>query len=329
MSDFFSRLAALSPRKRELFHQWFKARVAQGGTGARTSEVLVPLRTGGAGRPLFCVHPAGGQVVAYTALASLLGTQRPFYALQSRALDDPREERTRLEEMATEYVAAVREHQPEGPYLLMGWSMGGVIAHAMAWELERQGHTVALLGLVDAHHFTHAAQGGSDPLLGPALALGNDFVARFLALEAAEQQRLRQELQGLEAEERLQRTLAWGRAHRLLSSELLEGTLEVVRRRLALVEQHERVLKAHRPRVVQAPLDIWWASEGLEAGRPVTDWKPYTTGPVREQFLTGNHFDVVRMPACRPLVEQLTERLSSLAGTGSPGGVRALEAESS
>ncbi|MEO6196103.1 MAG: amino acid adenylation domain-containing protein, partial [Thermoanaerobaculia bacterium] len=86
--------------------------------------VLVPLQAGASGRrPLFCVHPVGGEVVAYRLLARHLGAGQPVHGLQSP--DPPLAD---LREMAGRYAAAVREVQPAGPYRIAGWSMGGVVA---------------------------------------------------------------------------------------------------------------------------------------------------------------------------------------------------------
>ncbi len=108
--------------------------------------VLVPLQTGASGRrPLFCVHPVGGEVVAYRPLARHLGAGQPVYGLQSP--DPPLAD---LREMAGRYAAAVREVQPEGPYRLAGWSMGGVVAYEMARQLQALGEKVEVLALIDS-----------------------------------------------------------------------------------------------------------------------------------------------------------------------------------
>jgi amino acid adenylation domain-containing protein len=108
--------------------------------------VLVPLQRGAPGhRPFFCVHPVGGEVVAYRELARQLGADQPFYGLQSP--DPPLSD---LVQMSTLYVAAVRGAQPEGPYRIGGWSMGGIVAYEMARQLEAQGETVELLVVIDA-----------------------------------------------------------------------------------------------------------------------------------------------------------------------------------
>ena len=95
------------------------------------------------------VHPPGGIVVCYQALAHRLGAERPFHGIRSRGLHGETELPASLEEMAAEYVAVIRAVQPQGPYHLGGWSMGGVIAYEMAQQLRAQGQTVGLLALLD------------------------------------------------------------------------------------------------------------------------------------------------------------------------------------
>jgi thioesterase domain-containing protein len=96
--------------------------------------------------PLFCVHPVGGGAAHYAHLASALGAERSFYGLQGL---DPDESFIDLEERAARLVKAVREVQPRGPYLLGGWSFGGLVAFEMAQQLRDQGEAIALLALLD------------------------------------------------------------------------------------------------------------------------------------------------------------------------------------
>jgi thioesterase domain-containing protein len=95
------------------------------------------------------VHPPGGIVVCYQALALRLGDDRRFYGIRARGLHGETDLPERLEDMAAEYVAAVRSLQPEGPYYLGGWSMGGIVALEMAQQLLAQGQQIALLALLD------------------------------------------------------------------------------------------------------------------------------------------------------------------------------------
>src|SRR5262249_18611494 len=95
------------------------------------------------------VHPPGGIVVCYHALAHGLGRERPVYGIRSRGLHGETELPTCLEDMAAEYVAAIREFQPRGAFVLGGWSSGGLVALEMAQQLLAQEESIALLALLD------------------------------------------------------------------------------------------------------------------------------------------------------------------------------------
>jgi pimeloyl-ACP methyl ester carboxylesterase len=111
---------------------------------------LVRLQAGGSERPFFLVHPVGGNVLSYGALVNHLGRERGYYGLQAHGLMEGQSPLKRVDEMATEYLAALRTVQPEGPYLLGGWSMGGVVAFEMARQLTAQEQQVELLALIDS-----------------------------------------------------------------------------------------------------------------------------------------------------------------------------------
>src|SRR5262249_44859378 len=99
--------------------------------GKLREQSLVCIQPQGSRPPLFLVHPASGNVMGYVVLAHRLGTEQPVYGVQSRGLDPDRKPTTRVEDMASEYLQELISVQPEGPYHLGGWSMGGVIAFEM------------------------------------------------------------------------------------------------------------------------------------------------------------------------------------------------------
>src|SRR6185295_16996263 len=111
---------------------------------------LVPIQTEGARPPFFCVHAVGGNVLEYYNLALHLGTDQPFYALQSRGLSGEQPQKT-IEDMAAHYLIEIRQLQPEGPYFIGGRSLGGMIAYEMACQLHAGGEEVALLALLDSY----------------------------------------------------------------------------------------------------------------------------------------------------------------------------------
>ncbi|MFI1920289.1 non-ribosomal peptide synthase/polyketide synthase [Nocardia sp. NPDC020380] len=116
----------------------------------RAFDVLLPLRTGGTGAPLFCIHPVGGVAWSFAGLTAHLDESRPIYGLQSPTLGSAVPLPDSIEDWADRYVAEIRRVQPEGPYHLLGWSLGGVIAHAVAVRLQDQGQRVASLAMLDS-----------------------------------------------------------------------------------------------------------------------------------------------------------------------------------
>ena len=132
------------------------SRLAQAAETQKTAPSVfdanpVPLKPSGELPPLYLVHEPSGDPLVYTSLAALMSPSLPVYALQAlgvHALEHPPET---LEALARCHVAAIRRHQPQGPYRLAGWSMGGVIAYEMAMQLRAQGATVDFVGLLDAY----------------------------------------------------------------------------------------------------------------------------------------------------------------------------------
>jgi thioesterase domain-containing protein/acyl carrier protein len=116
---------------------------------SQSPSVLVNIQPHGSWPPLFCVHAVGGQVTSYGELSRGLGDEQPFYGLQSPPANYFPESDISIEQMATLYNQQIRSVQPVGPYLLSGWSMGGLVAWEMAQQLMKEGETISLLALID------------------------------------------------------------------------------------------------------------------------------------------------------------------------------------
>ncbi|MBB3104790.1 amino acid adenylation domain-containing protein [Azomonas macrocytogenes] len=100
--------------------------------------------------PLFCLHGGFGTVFDYEPLARRLNRRRTVYGIQCRMLFDSAWQDISLEQMAKDYAQRIRQIQVEGPYYLLGWSLGGTLALLVAYELESQGEQVVFAGLVDS-----------------------------------------------------------------------------------------------------------------------------------------------------------------------------------
>lgn len=119
------------------------------GDGGSAFEVILPLRTSGSAAPLFCVHPIAGLSWRYSTLLSALSADHPVYAVQARGLDGTEPLPASMDELATDYARQIRAVQPEGPYHLLGWSLGGIMAQAVATALEADGQQIGLLAVLD------------------------------------------------------------------------------------------------------------------------------------------------------------------------------------
>ncbi|MDN3358159.1 non-ribosomal peptide synthetase [Actinomadura sp. DC4] len=154
-----------------------RARLDEVRTGS-PYDVLLPVRPGDDRPPLFCVHPAGGLGWCYAPLATRLPPGRPAYALQARGIERPDPLPDSVEEMAADYTERIRAAWPGGPYLLLGWSFGGLVAHAVATRLQEQGAKVALLAILDSYPAATAGGGRQDEAAPVPESLAPDILGR-------------------------------------------------------------------------------------------------------------------------------------------------------
>ncbi|WP_302832566.1 non-ribosomal peptide synthetase [Streptomyces sp. GbtcB6] len=126
-------------------------------------DALLPLQSGGSRPPLFCLHHSTGLAWSYAALLRHLPEDLPVYGLQTPGFTDRRAMPGSVDELVADYVARIRTVQPEGPYQLLGWSFGAVLAQAIATELEAQGDEVVLLALLDGFPGGHHREDDTGP----------------------------------------------------------------------------------------------------------------------------------------------------------------------
>ncbi|OJT19745.1 hypothetical protein BO221_36000 [Archangium sp. Cb G35] len=264
---------------------------------------LVPIQPRGSRRPFFCVHPVGGNVLCYAELARQLGPDRPFYGLQSQGLvsssPPPLE---RIEEMAALYVEAVRTVQPEGPYLLGGWSLGGVVAFEMARQLEQRGERVEVLALIDP-----------SPAMASATPVPEDTGAQVASLFAMDLGQLgRMELpaellaQG-DSEALLRHLLEEGRKAGLLVPEV---GLEQLRALRDVFTHNLRALHQYVPRPIGSGLTVLRASESPDGDSQDRGWGTLARSGAQVLEVPGDHYALLRAPHVQVLAERLAGLLA-------------------
>ncbi|CAA0088885.1 Dimodular nonribosomal peptide synthase [Zhongshania aliphaticivorans] len=126
--------------------------------------MILPLKSTGTSAPLFCIHPVIGLSWAYSGLARHLSSDQNLYGIQARGLATEFLETSAtvlpqsIGEMAKEYIDHIRRVQPAGPYHLLGWSMGGLLAHEITRRLEADGETINYLAILDAYPYVQKDQ---------------------------------------------------------------------------------------------------------------------------------------------------------------------------
>jgi amino acid adenylation domain-containing protein/non-ribosomal peptide synthase protein (TIGR01720 family) len=261
---------------------------------------LVALNAADGGEPpLFCVHPAGGAVFGYQALARSL--TRPVYGILCPGLADAAWNPDSLAAIAGDYARLLMAAQPDGPCHLLGWSLGGALAMAMAHDLERAGREVAFLGLVDSY-----VPGFDEDGWTPERAAREDldgFLREFLPGGRAE--RL-----GEQVQRRLGDTPIDGAVLRRLLDELADPALPdaaQLARSFDLLQLLTRLARTHRVRPLRVAPHCWWSTNAGEAAAPALARLEQAWGRTA-RYSTGipaDHEGLVRAPEFLADIQEL------------------------
>ncbi len=131
------------------------AEVRTSGSAIERMSTINPIQEEGELPPLFCMPAADGLTLVYHELSACLGNNQPVYGLDSPAIYREAIPDT-LEALAARFIEDMREIQPHGPYLVIGYCSGGTTALEVAQQLRQQGETVALLGLIETYNWRDA-----------------------------------------------------------------------------------------------------------------------------------------------------------------------------
>jgi len=227
---------------------------------------VLPIRPTGDRTPFFFVHSGLGSALPYVGLARHLDAGHPIYGLQSPSVGSGAPLPTSMEQVAQLYIGHLKEVRPEGPYNLLGWSFGGVLAQEIAVRLQEAGDTVELLVNLDGypHRPGHDDEDVDDreQLVRVMEVIGHD----------------RAEFDGRELTAR--DVVEVLRRDRNPLAELGEERLLAM---LAVVRNHGKLMERFTPSRYTGPMRLFAAVEDLteaEVGELADAWAPHVDGPV-------------------------------------------------
>lgn len=267
-------------------------------TPATGISPVVSLRPRGSGNPLFMIPGMFGDIMELRALTNYIASDRPLYGFRARGLSPGETPHTSVEDMARDYLQHLRALQPSGPYSLLGYSFGGLVAFEMACMLSDANENVEFLGLIDTDVHDRCLN-WPDRLL--FLAMRPLRYARIIAREPI--------VQIPDLFRRYVRTRTFGALSRQRNDDVISPLL----RRVA--QLNRRALSAYRPRPYGGPMTVFRASERWPRFcDPLPVWKRIHTGAFSVCEIQGGHTDLVQ----EPHVSSLADRLGALLDGDSP-----------
>jgi thioesterase domain-containing protein len=255
-------------------------------------------------------------VLNYYPLADHLGPDQPFYGIQARGLDGKKVAFCTFADMAADYLNEIRTAQPEGPYILGGWCMGGYIALEMAHLLKAAGEEVALLALIDTphpsypkylsrttifHRMIYKLTERFDYELGVILALGTGEKMPYL----------RRKIKALVT------------AVQVLTERLIDVPLGKLHLKMPhsqahkiqrLYDMHDKAFKAYHPQPYQGRVVLFPASKQARGIHPdpTLGWGKLFNGKMELREIPGHYISILAEPSIRLLADELKDCLNRI-----------------
>ncbi|MFB2970446.1 beta-ketoacyl synthase N-terminal-like domain-containing protein [Aerosakkonema sp. BLCC-F183] len=277
--------------------------IAQATSPTTSNSTLVEIQTGSnTKKPIFLVHPIGGHVYIYRELARYL-PDLPVYGFQAQGVDGKAEPLTTVEEMAAQYIEALRVVQPEGPYFLGGSSFGGTVAFEMAQQLQKLGQKVAMLTLIDTPSPDRLPSENleDDDLKTMAYALG---VGADISISA-------NKLAQMNDEERLLYFLEKGKSDLKMPADF--GVAEL-RRFYQVFKLNMKAMKKYIPQVYSGQIIFFRACDrdAFNPENPELGWKDLAAGGLEIHVIPGNHITMNFAPNVDVMAQRLKTKISEV-----------------
>ena len=276
------------------------AHLISSSTNSLPWSVLVPIKPNGNQPPLFCIHPAGGNVLCYQDLAYYLSSEQPFYGLQSVGLNLQNQPHISIEQMATHYIKELQTVQPNGPYFLSGWCLGGLVAFEMAQQLCHQGEEIALLALLDSYPPCVTSQEPEDDAALLVGLLGEELDLVGLLREGLD---LLEQLRQFELDEQLIYMVEKAKQKNLVPEDF---DLAQAHHFLKIYKLNAQAAQNYKPQYYPGSIVLYKSSE-TDADLEST-WNEIVEH-TEIYVVPGNHISMIREPHIKVLAEKLQKFL--------------------
>ncbi|KAA6459459.1 amino acid adenylation domain-containing protein [Bacillus cereus] len=252
-------------------------------------------------RPIFLIHPHGGSITHYKDLINNLGyKEKTIFGIQAFGFDTDKEPSSSIKLLVDQYIEEILSIQPEGPYQVAGWSLGGTIAFEITKELEAQGKRVEYLGLLDTHtqYYVNVNQVHLETVIQ---RIGTKI---GLSLE---------ELKKKTKEEKIQLIINQGVKFGYFNGSESVGE---IRKKLELMRSHEEIMSRYvLTGKVNVDISLYRVSELAEDLRFLVkedDWRSFSYGQVIEEKIDGNHENMMYLPYVKKLAHLMKEHLKDI-----------------
>ena len=277
--------------------------------------------------PLFCVHPAIGLSMGFSALLRHLDPSIPIYGLQSLGLRGEATLPGSIEEIAAEYLDRIRRVQARGPWRLLGRSLGGLIAYSMAEQLLAQGERVELLALIDTFLFSSGPASG---ILGEADEV--QAALAFLDIEISGENRPRtlKELAVYLMDPDHARSIPLAQGAAALAREMEKTYPGFVEQLCTVMLNNIRLAQQYTPPRLDADLIYFRATEATGNLDGILDrspsvWRRLASGNV-DVYQLACHHEAVLDPIPAAQIAKILQRYLSVSDEASRGSIQ-LETE--
>ena len=274
------------------------AELARRGAASAAFSPLVPIKPSGSKPPLFLVHAVGGDALGYLELAKAFGEDQPVYAFEAPGLDGVQEPETDLAALSERYIEAMRDRQPEGPWRLGGWSLGGVVAWEMTRRLRERGESVRLF-LLDSY-ITICERAYEDA----ELALG--FLSDLAAQSGRTFAPALNALDGARGGDAFRAALAQAREQTALPPDMDAGRLE---RLFRVYRANILAAAAYRPQPIRGKATLLRAADAAADYDPRPGWSAHGF-EVAAVDVPGDHYTMLKPPHAATLAQTLTAMLT-------------------